>query len=204
MSEDLQKPLVESKDSQKTTMTVLKTDNPNTPTQNYSSTAFIIFNIIIGQVLALLGIGNATFSMVIEKDMKVVIPLLLTASYYFLLALFWIIINRKISIPKVPYILITLFDSQANFMNIYAFSVIHFNYPFIINISSVFWTCLFTCLFIKRYKYKKVHIIGVVIVLLGVGVTLYGTLTKLVDHDTIFDNVKGLILCLAASICYAM
>ncbi len=136
--------------------------------------------------------------------MQIVTPFLLTSSYYFILGLIWILIFRKIKKPKLSYILITIFDSQGNFLNIYAFSIIHFNYPFIINVSSVFWTCLFTWIFIKKYKYRRIHIIGVSISLIGVVVTLYGTIRLLGDKDNIFDNMKGLILCLSASICYSM
>lgn len=139
----------------------------------------------------------------IEKDSNFIYPFLLTASYYFLLALFWILMKRKIKFPKLSYILITIFDSQANFLNIYAFSVVHFNYPFIINVSSVFWTCVFTCIFIKKYRYKKYHIIGVTLSLVGVGVSLYSSYRKLQD-DTKLENLKGLLLSLGASICYAM
>jgi len=183
----------------------IKNQNSNTMynTQNYTS-IIIIFNIIIGQVLALIGVGNAAISKIIENDLNFVIPLLLTASYYLLLFLFWIIVKRKIKYPKFSYILITIFDSQANFLNIYAFSVIHFNYPFIINVSCVFWTCIFTCLFIKKYRYTPFNIIGVVVTLLGVIITLVGTFTKLSDAEIIFDNLKGLLLCLAASVCYSM
>jgi drug/metabolite transporter (DMT)-like permease len=165
---------------------------------------FIIFNIIIGQLLALIGIANGTFSKVMEKDLKYVTPLLMTASYYLLLAIVWLSINRTLKSPKFIYVLITIFDSQANFLNIYAFSVVNFSYPFIINISSVFWTCLFTWIFIKAYRYKKIHIIGVSLALLGVGITLLGALRLVDEKDKIFDNMKGLIYCLAASILYSM
>lgn len=163
----------------------------------------IYFNMILGQFLAILGVGNATLSKIIEKDSQFVYPFLLTSSYYFLLALFWLIIKRKIKFPKFSYILITIFDSQANFLNIYAFSVIHFNYPFIINISSVLWTCILTCLFIKKYRYKKYHIIGVILCMIGVGVSLYSSYRQLQD-DTKLDNLKGLLFSLGASVCYSL
>jgi drug/metabolite transporter (DMT)-like permease len=163
-----------------------------------------MFTIITGQILALLGIGNGMLSTVLEKHLKIVTPFLLTSSYYFLLAILWIIISRKIKKPKMSYILITLFDSQANFLNIYAFSVVHFNYPFIINVSSVFWTCLFTWIFIRKYKYKKFHIIGVGISILGVAITLYGSLSMIDNTDKIFENMVGLSYCLGASILYSM
>lgn len=165
----------------------------------------ILFNIIIGQTLALIGVGNGTLSKVIEKDYEFIIPLLLTASYYILLGIFWICIYRKLKLPKLSYIFITIFDSQANFLNIYAFSTVHFNYPFIVGVSTVFWTCLFTWLFIKRYKYRNIHILGVLLSLLGVGVTLYGSLSEMDWETNIFsDNIKGLVCCLVASVFYAM
>jgi drug/metabolite transporter (DMT)-like permease len=143
-------------------------------------------------------------STVLEKNLNYVTPFLLTSSYYFLLAIIWLAIFRKIKRPRLAYILITLFDSQANFLNIYAFSVVHFNYPFIINVSSVFWTCLFTWIFIRKYKYKKFHIIGVIVSILGVAFTLYGSLSLIGDTQKIFDNMVGLSYCLGASILYSM
>jgi drug/metabolite transporter (DMT)-like permease len=163
----------------------------------------LVFNILIGQFLALIGIANAYISTVIEKNYKMVIPLLLTSSYYILLALIWFLISKKFKKPKWYYILITFFDSQANFLNIYAFSIIHFSYPFIINVSSVFWTFLFTYFFIHKYKYKTTHIVGVVISFLGVGISLYGTIT-FNEKDKFWDNIKGLVCCLISSIFYSM
>jgi drug/metabolite transporter (DMT)-like permease len=140
---------------------------------------------------------------IIEKDKGFITPLLLTALYYFLLLSFWIIFNRKLTKPRFVYVIIAVLDSQANFLNIYAFSIIHFNYAFIINISSVFWTCLLTWIFIKSYKYRKIHILGVSIALLGVAATLYGSMSRLAQIDSLFKDYKGLLLCIGASLLYA-
>lgn len=164
----------------------------------------LVFNILIGQFLALLGITNAYISTVIEKNYQFVIPLLLTSSYYILLALIWILISRTIKKPKWYYILITIFDSQANFLNIYAFSIIHFSYPFIINVSSVFWTFLFTYFFIHKYKYRLIHVVGVVISFIGVGISIYGSISFVSEEDKFWDNIKGLVCCLISSIFYSM
>ena len=165
---------------------------------------FIIFNIIIGQLLAIIGVGNGKISEVIENDKKVVTPLLLTSLYYLILLTLWIIINRKVVCPRFMYIIIAIFDSQANFLNVYAFSVIHFNYLFIINVSSVFWTVLITWIFIKRYRYKKIHILAIGISIIGVIFMLYGCLSRINNKDDLFKNYKGLLYCLIASILYSV
>lgn len=165
---------------------------------------FIIFNIIIGQILAVIGVGNGKLSEIIQNDKKVLIPLILTGSYYFSLFILWTVINKKFTKPKISYLLITIFDSQANFINVYAFSVIHFNYLFIINVCSVFWTVLITWIFIRRYKYKPIHIIAVGISIIGVSLSLYGCLSRIDDMDEFTNNFFGLILCIISSICYSM
>lgn len=147
--------------------------------------------------------GSATINTEIEKNKGIITPLLLAAGYYFFLFIIWLIFNRKIKLLKWQYIIIAVLDSQSMFLNIYAFSQINFNYPFIINVSSVFWTVLLTWIFIKRYRYKKFHILGVLICLLGVGVTLFGSLRTL-SKETIMSNLKGLICSIIASICYSM
>jgi drug/metabolite transporter (DMT)-like permease len=114
------------------------------------------------------------------------------------------IFKRSLKKPRLIYILIAILDSQGNFLNIYAFSVIHFNYAFIINISSVFWTCLLTWLLIKRYTYKFSHIFGISFALCGVAATLYGSMSRLENEESILSNVKGLCFCLAASLLYSL
>ena len=171
---------------------------------NDHNVKFIVFNIVIGQLLAIIGVGNGKISEIIEKEKGIVIPLLLTAFYYILLFFLWMIINRKIAKPKLTYILIVIFDSQANFINVYAFHVIHFNCLFIINVCSVLWTVLITWIFIKRYKYKPVHILAVGISVVGIGLSLYGSISRIKDLDEQAKNYKGLILCLISSVCYSM
>lgn len=172
--------------------------------KNDRNIKFIIFNIIIGQILAIIGVTNGKISEIIENEKGVIIPLVLTASYYFLLFIVWLIINRKIVKPKLTYILIAIFDSQANFINVYAFHIIHFNYLFIINVCSVFWTVLITWIFIKKYKYKPVHMISVAISILGISLTLYGCLSRIEDIEELSKNYKGMLLCMVSSICYSM
>jgi drug/metabolite transporter (DMT)-like permease len=135
---------------------------------------------------------------------ELMIPSLLSSTYYFTLALFWLLFLRKLNFPKIHFLFITLFHTQANFLNIYAFSKINFNYSFTINISSVIWTCIFTCIFIRRYKYTKFHILGVVLTLVGLGIAIYGRFEKNDDLNILLKNVEGTLYCLAASLCFSM
>jgi drug/metabolite transporter (DMT)-like permease len=176
----------------------------NIYSNNVRNIKFIIFNIIIGQILAIIGVGNGKISEIIENEKGIILPLILTSIYYLLLFILWMIINRKIVKPKLTYILITIFDSQANFINVYAFHIIHFNYLFIINVCSVFWTVLITWIFIKRYKYKPIHILAVGISILGIALSLYGCISRIDDTDEQSQNYTGLIICLVSSICYSM
>jgi drug/metabolite transporter (DMT)-like permease len=173
-------------------------------TNNERNVKFIIFNIIIGQLLAVIGVGNGKISEIIENEKGVIIPLVLTSSYYFILYIVWMFINRKMVKPKLTYILIAIFDSQANFINVYAFHIIHFNYLFIINVCCVFWTVLITWIFIKKYKYKPIHIISVGVSIIGIALTIYGCMSRIEDIDELSKNYTGILLCLASSICYSM
>ena len=99
--------------------------------------------------------------------------------------------------------LIAIFDSQGNYLNIYAFQYIMFSYPFIINISSVLWTFLLTYLFIKLYKDKLSHFIGTIISLIGIALTLYGYISNN-DTSDMNNNVYGIILCIGSSLLYSL
>jgi len=119
---------------------------------------------------------------------------------------------RKLTWPKFKYILITIFDSQAIFLNVLAFSVIKFDYVFIINMSTVFWTIMITWLFIKNYKYRLSHLFSTLLAMLGITITfigLYGNIPSFIiiaiDNDFPFkDNYVGLFYCIGSSICTTM
>lgn len=172
----------------------------NTKT-NYTK---IILGLLIGQLLSILSVLNGLCSQYLETKRNFLIPLLLTTSYYFLLFITWIITTREIHRPKLIYIILTIIDSQANFINVYTFSLIQFEYPFIINFSSSIWTFLLTIVFIKKYKYKIIHYISILISFIGILLAMLGTLHSLSDISAMFTNIKGLLLCLFTSILYAV
>ena len=178
---------------------------PTIPPPQNSKTNYtkIILGLLIGQLLSILSVLNGLCSQYLETKRNLVIPLLLTTSYYFLLFITWIIITREIHKPKLIYIILTIIDSQANFINVYTFSLIQFEYPFIINFSSSIWTFLLTIIFIKKYKYKPLHYISIFISFIGILLAMFGTLHSLWDISSIFTNTKGLLLCLLTSVLYA-
>jgi drug/metabolite transporter (DMT)-like permease len=140
----------------------------------------------------------------IQTHYNYTIPLLLLSTYYLFFFIFSVIVHRKrIKKPKIKYILIAVLDSQANYLSVYSFSIIHFTYPFLINISSFFWSVIFTLLFLRNYRYKIMHFIGVIIVLAGACVSLYGSISGINQEESLFDNIKGLVICLVAAILYA-
>lgn len=165
----------------------------------------ILFTIAIGQLLALLSVSNGIFSQQLEIKYTFVTPLLLTSSYYALLGSVWLLINRTIKKPKLIYLIITIVDSQANFINVYAFSVIHFEYPFIINFCSVIWTSIFAWIFIKKYKYFINHILGILIAFGGIILTVMGMFNSFDDFKKLFNgNLIGILCCVSTSILYAI
>lgn len=168
--------------------------------------SYILYNIFLGQFLSILSVFNGILSHSIETKHKVVTPLLMTSSYYFLLGIIWLIYNKfYFKRLRLVYFLITFIDSQANFINVFVFTFIQFEFPFIINFCSVIWTCLFTWLFITKYQYKSSHVIGIFISLVGVIITLYGTFNGMNDVNSLFsNNVKGFCLCLLTSLLYSM
>jgi drug/metabolite transporter (DMT)-like permease len=164
----------------------------------------IIFTIIVGQILALLIVANGKVSETLEMDKGFVTPLLMNSFYYFFLFILWLLINRTMILPKPSSLLIIVFDTQSSFLMVYAFSIIPANFIFIINILSVFWTVILSWIFIKAYKYKTSHVIGLLIAVVGVCLTLYGCFSEIDDKDEFFDNIKGMLLTLASSIGYSM
>ena len=78
----------------------------------------ILFSILFGQLLSLLSVGNGYFNQYVQNKKKLVTPLLLNASYYLLLFILYgiIILKLKIAKPKLIYIIISIFDTQANLL----------------------------------------------------------------------------------------
>ena len=87
-------------------------------------------------------------------------------------------------------------------MKILAFSKGQLNYPFIINSSTILFCWLFTWIFIKKYKYSFLHILGILLSVTGVIVTFYGALQ--IGEDIIKEireNYLYFIFSLVSSIC---
>ena len=167
-------------------------------------------SILFGKLLSLLCVGNGYFSQYIQNKRKLVTPLLLNASYYFIIFIIYgiIILKLKIQKPKLIYIILSISDTQANYINIFLFSFINFNYPYIVNVLSSMWSVLFTILIIKKYKYLKNHTYGIIICLVGVFLLFIGTFKSFGDLINMFksfnEQIKGLLLCILVSILYGL
>jgi drug/metabolite transporter (DMT)-like permease len=159
---------------------------------------------LMGQLLALIIVSNSKISEILEKKRKFVTPLLLISMYYFFLFWLWFLVNRKLKLPKPIYFLIIALDSQANFLMIYAFSIIPANFVFVVSVQSVFWTVVLSLIIVRNYKYKLLHFVGLVISLGGVCVTLYGCLTEITNNDEFYLNIKGLLFSIGASVGFSM
>ena len=134
----------------------------------------------------------------------------MNASYYLLLFILYgiIILKLKITKPKLIYIIISIFDTQANYINIFIFSFSIFEYPYIINVLSSIWSVLFTLILIKTKKYLINHILGIIICLIGVFLLFLGTFNSFQDFIDMFKNfnnqMKGLLLSVLVSILYGL
>jgi len=170
----------------------------------------ILMSILFGQLISLLCVGNGYFSQYIQNERKIVTPLLLNSSYYILIFILYgiIILKLKLKKPKLIYIILSILDTQANYINIFIFSFVKFEYPYIINVLSSMWSVLFTIILIKKYKYLKNHIVGIAICLVGVFLLFFGTFQSFSDFIKMFkdfnDNLKGLLLSILVSILYGI
>ena len=170
----------------------------------------ILFSIFFGQLLSLLCVGNGYFSQYIQNERGIVTPLLLNASYYILIFILYgiIILKLKIQKPKIIYIILSISDTQANYINIFIFSFVKFEYPYIINILSSMWSVLFTLILIKRYRYLSNHIYGIIICLIGVFLLFLGTFESFGSFIDMFksfnEQLKGLLLSIVVSILYGI
>ena len=175
-----------------------------------SSLFIILMSILFGQLLSLLCVGNGYFSQYIQNKRGIVTPLLLNAGYYILIFILYgiIILKLKLQKPKIIYIILSISDTQANYINIFIFSFINFEYPYIINVLSSMWSVLFTLIFLKKYKYLKNHVYGIIICLIGVFLLFLGTFKSFDDFITMFksfnEQIKGLLLCILVSILYGL
>ena len=189
-------------------------NNENTMTDNNNNKSCskikkILFAIFFGQILSLLSVGNGYFVEEIQKEKKILVPLLINASYYFIIFFLYFFISKcKIKKPKWIYIILSILDTQANFINIYIFSFIDFRYPYIINVLSTIWTVVFTLIIIRIYKYLLNHIVGIILCIIGVFLVFLGTFGKIDDFVDMFksfnDEIKGLLLSLLVSILYGL
>ena len=181
----------------------------NNKNKSCSKIKKILFAILFGQILSLLSVGNGYFVEEIQKEKKVEVPLLINASYYFIIFFLYFFISKcKIKKPKWIYIILSVLDTQANFINIYIFSFIDFRYPYIINVLSTIWTVMFTLIIIRIYKYLLNHIVGIILCIIGVFLVFLGTFGKIDDFVDMFnsfnDEIKGLLLSLLVSILYGL
>ena len=160
-------------------------------------------HIIIGQFISLLSVFNGLACITIETKYHKVIPLLLTYTYYITLSLLWLYRSHfKLNHLKSIYAIIAFVDSQANFINVYTFTIIQFEYPFIINFLSVIWTVLLTMLFITKYTYTHIHKIGLLITFTGICIILCSNIS--ISHLFNSQSLKGLFCCLVTSVLYSV
>ena len=184
--------------------------SPDGLKNNKSKIYTILFAILFGQLLSLLCVGNGYCSQYIQNKRNIVTPLLLNASYYFLIFIIYgiVILKLKIQKPKIIYIILSIFDTQANYINIFIFSFVKFEYPYIINILSSMWSVLFTIIFIKRYRYLNNHIYGILICLFGIFSLFLGTFESFGSFINMFksfnEQIKGLFLSILVSILYGL
>ena len=164
----------------------------------------VIFSALIGGILSIISVLIGISSQQLQKKKNINIPVLITTTYYILLFFTWIIINKKIVKPKWFYLLLALFDSQGNFVNIYVFSLVKIEVPYIINFSSVIWIVLLSYCFKKKLKYSKKQYFGILISIIGIIIALIGTVKNLSDFTELFRNSQGLLCCLITSILYAI
>ena len=170
----------------------------------------LLLPVLFGQLLSLLCVGSGYCSQYIQNKREIVTPLLINASYYFFLFILYgiIILKLKIQKPKLIYIILSISDTQANYLNIFIFSFVKFEYPYIINVLSSMWSVLFTIILLKRYKYLKNHIYGIIVCLLGVFLLFLGTFESFDDFFKMFksfnEQIKGLLLCILVSILYGL
>ena len=191
--------------------------NPNNSQEEKNdnkNTWKILLSIFFGQLLALLSVGNGFFAEEIQSkengNKEIVTPLLMNTTYYFFIFLIYFFISKcKIKKPRLIYIILSVLDTQSNFINIFLFSIIPFDYPYIINILSTIWTVVFTLILIKTYKYLKNHIFGILLCFIGVISMILGTFNSIEDLKNHFKdfnnkNIVGLILSLLVSIFYGL
>jgi len=169
----------------------------------------ILLAIFFGQLLALLSVGNGFFVEEIQNKNGIKIPLLLNSTYYFLIFFVYFFISKcRIKKPRLIYIILSLIDTQANFLNIFVFSLIQFDYPFIMNVLSTIWSVIFSLIIIRIYKYLKNHVFGIILCLVGVFSMLLGTFKDINDFVNMFINfnndIKGILLNLLISILYGL
>ena len=179
-----------------------ESQNPyDTNKENDSKIIKILLPIYFGQIISLLKVGSGYCKEKILVNKGILIPFLINSSYYFLLFLLYFLISCfKIRKPKRIYILISLLDILANFINVYILSVSNIEFLYIINIFNTNWSIILTITIINGYKYFINHIQGIIYFFIGGLLLLIGPFygKSLNDYKTLFEcfnlNISGLFL----------
>ena len=176
-------------------------------------------SVILGQVIAIIGVINGFFSCIIQNYYSFNFPILMTFMYYFVLLILILLIkafkNKKLinQPPKLIYIVLSITDSQANLLNIFVFTKLKFSYPFVINISSYIWTFLLTLIIIKSNNFKLIHYLSLLITSIGILFSIIFFYNDVNNSNSTYNKnnnnnnnnfIIGLLICLASSLCYSL
>lgn len=165
----------------------------------------ISISIFLSQIIAVIGVLNGLANTLIENNYHLSFPITLSLLYYLVLFIVYLAIVKSPKRPKLVFILIALFDSQGNCLNIYAFTKLRFSFPFIINICGYFWTLLISSIFIKQYRYTFHHAIGIGISILGISSCVYGIVSYSNNQssDEPPFSYFGMGICIVSSLFYS-
>ena len=186
------------------TISQVSGNNPTT-TGKTNSSAKIAFNIFSGQLIAVIGVIIGLSASKLQNELSIDVPFFMMSFYFLLFFLLNILISRSLPAFNIAFICIAIVDSQANFLNLYAFNLIHFKYPFLINIISLVWTLPLTLLILKQNRFALLHYIAILFCLAGVACSLVGAIINgdfAINPDDSY--IAGLIVCLCSAFCYAL
>lgn len=164
-----------------------------------------IYVFLIGQAISLLGVINGLTCNFIQNDYKADIPITLALIFYISLFFIFLMKKPKTNKPKLIFIIIAFSESQGNVLNIFSFTKLRFNFPFIINISGYTFTLILTYFLIKTYKHTIKHLCVSIFSLIGISISILSIIfSSSEEEDVINFNVIGLILSLVSSLFYSI
>lgn len=165
----------------------------------------LILLLVVGQAIAMLLAMTGFFSTNLTER-GFIFPILQSAGFYLMLALYLIKWPFPLRMPIYLYAILAVFDVEANFLAVMAYQFTDITSILLLNSLTIPWVVILSYFVLKRrYSWRKVIATGICLVGLGLVVVSDSLRHRwgeaFVSSETAW---KGDLICVASSFLYAL